>query len=204
VADPLFWRFVAWPLVLVSRGYDASTGEVGLRWMLFSTAAVSVAVLLFAYFNAGARASLAAAVNPDHAGIDPLRAGAAVVVGIALLVALPTVFEGGSFELLPAAGASSDDQATATTIDPVEQCGEELANLIDVAEDEADLNGDGRVFWSDVYDRLQENIGSEDPRFRPLMQMYTNFQRNQELYGNSRASEMAHDEYRSYCRTSGA
>jgi hypothetical protein len=208
VADPLFWRFVAWPLVLASRGYAASTGEVGLRWMLFSAAGVSVAVLLFAYFNAAIRASLTATVNPDHAGIDPLRAGAAVVAGIALLVALPMVFQGGSsFELLPAAEASSDDQATtttattATTIDPVEQCRQELSNLIDTAEDDADEDGDGRIVMSEVFDRLQENIGSEDPRFQPLVRMYTNFHTNQDLYGTDRASAMLGDEFRSWCRT---
>jgi hypothetical protein len=205
VADPLFSEYVAWPLVLASRGYAASTGEVGLRWMLFSAASVTVAVLLFAYFNAAIRASLTATVNPDHAGIDPLRAGAAVVAGIALLVALPMVFEGGfSFELLPAAEASSDEQATATTIDPVEQCGQELSNLVDTAEDEADEDGDGRIVMSEVIDRLQENIGSEDPRFQPLVRMYTNFHTNQDLYGTDRASAMVEDEFRSWCRTSGA
>jgi hypothetical protein len=159
---------------------------------------------LFAYFNAGVRAALAAAVNPGGAGIDPLRAANAVLAGIALVFTLPSLFQGGSsFEVLPAYEAGSDE-ATATTIDPVEQCSDELANLIDVAEDEADEDGDGRVSWSDVHDRLQEDIGSTDPRFTPLMQRYTNFQRNQELYGNSRASDMADDEYRSYCRTSRA
>jgi hypothetical protein len=101
VGSALFGSLVARPLVLALVGLPGSSGSPELRAMLFNAGAVTAAVLLFGPLNAQPRRELVQAVNPSGAGIEPVRAGAALVAGVMLLAALPSLADGDlSFRVL--------------------------------------------------------------------------------------------------------